>query len=169
MRSRHAHRIVLIIRETPAFQSADLDLNSPKVEDRRERLIYSLGLKMWRSFIFKSKLKMQIPDTVSLMCAYFRNAWAFVFALLPLPPFLTTVCKWMHKVLGWAVSDYFFFHFSFFFFSSEMVKCLPNVKPAPKAQLVCSKTGGIESCFLSCPSNTLFVPGLYKVYLSSIV
>uniref|UniRef100_A0A663MAU5 Signal peptide, CUB domain and EGF like domain containing 1 n=1 Tax=Athene cunicularia TaxID=194338 RepID=A0A663MAU5_ATHCN len=36
---------------------------------------------------------------------------------------------------------------------------------APKAQLVCSKTGGIESCFLSCPSNTLFVPGLYKVFI----
>uniref|UniRef100_A0A8D2MDS8 Signal peptide, CUB domain and EGF like domain containing 1 n=1 Tax=Zonotrichia albicollis TaxID=44394 RepID=A0A8D2MDS8_ZONAL len=41
----------------------------------------------------------------------------------------------------------------------EMVKCLPNAKPTPKAQLVCSKAGGIESCFLSCPSNTLFVPG----------
>uniref|UniRef100_A0A672UJA6 Signal peptide, CUB domain and EGF like domain containing 1 n=1 Tax=Strigops habroptila TaxID=2489341 RepID=A0A672UJA6_STRHB len=46
----------------------------------------------------------------------------------------------------------------------EMVKCLPNAKPAPKAQLVCSKTGGIESCFLSCPSNTLFVPGLCKIF-----
>uniref|UniRef100_A0A8D2MBJ2 Signal peptide, CUB domain and EGF like domain containing 1 n=1 Tax=Zonotrichia albicollis TaxID=44394 RepID=A0A8D2MBJ2_ZONAL len=45
----------------------------------------------------------------------------------------------------------------------EMVKCLPNAKPTPKAQLVCSKAGGIESCFLSCPSNTLFVPGLCKL------
>lgn len=57
------------------------------------------------------------------------------------------------------------FYISLFFFSSEMVKCLPNAKPAPKAQLVCSKAGGIESCFLSCPSNTLFVPGLYKVFV----
>ncbi|XP_068046771.1 signal peptide, CUB and EGF-like domain-containing protein 1 isoform X5 [Anomalospiza imberbis] len=49
----------------------------------------------------------------------------------------------------------------------EMVKCLPNVKPAPKAQLVCSKTGGIESCFLSCPSNTLFVPDSENSYTLS--
>lgn len=34
------------LRETSAFQSADLDLNSPKVRNRRERLIWSLGLKM---------------------------------------------------------------------------------------------------------------------------
>uniref|UniRef100_A0A8C3MS22 Uncharacterized protein n=1 Tax=Geospiza parvula TaxID=87175 RepID=A0A8C3MS22_GEOPR len=49
----------------------------------------------------------------------------------------------------------------------EMVKCLPNAKPAPKAQLVCSKTGGIESCFLSCPSNTLFVPDSENSYTLS--
>ncbi|KAF7237648.1 Signal peptide, CUB and EGF-like domain-containing protein 1 [Varanus komodoensis] len=45
-----------------------------------------------------------------------------------------------------------------------MVKCLPNAKPAPKAQLICSKSGGIESCFLSCPSNTLFVPDSENSY-----
>ncbi|XP_039403754.1 signal peptide, CUB and EGF-like domain-containing protein 1 isoform X11 [Mauremys reevesii] len=49
----------------------------------------------------------------------------------------------------------------------EMVKCLPNAKPAPKAQLVCSKSGGIESCFLSCPSNTLFVPDSENSYTLS--
>ncbi|RMC02956.1 hypothetical protein DUI87_20149 [Hirundo rustica rustica] len=49
----------------------------------------------------------------------------------------------------------------------EMVKCLPNAKPAPKAQLVCSKTGGMESCFLSCPSNTLFVPDSENSYTLS--
>ncbi|XP_064276646.1 signal peptide, CUB and EGF-like domain-containing protein 1 isoform X1 [Passer domesticus] len=49
----------------------------------------------------------------------------------------------------------------------DMLKCLPNAKPAPKAQLVCSKTGGIESCFLSCPSNTLFVPDSENSYTLS--
>uniref|UniRef100_A0A8D2MAN1 Signal peptide, CUB domain and EGF like domain containing 1 n=1 Tax=Zonotrichia albicollis TaxID=44394 RepID=A0A8D2MAN1_ZONAL len=49
----------------------------------------------------------------------------------------------------------------------EMVKCLPNAKPTPKAQLVCSKAGGIESCFLSCPSNTLFVPDSENSYTLS--
>ncbi|XP_050780705.1 signal peptide, CUB and EGF-like domain-containing protein 1 isoform X11 [Gopherus flavomarginatus] len=49
----------------------------------------------------------------------------------------------------------------------EMVKCLPNAKPAPKAQLVCSKSGGIESCFLSCSSNTLFVPDSENSYTLS--
>ncbi|XP_073172946.1 signal peptide, CUB and EGF-like domain-containing protein 1 isoform X12 [Lepidochelys kempii] len=49
----------------------------------------------------------------------------------------------------------------------EMVKCLPNAKPAPKAQLICSKSGGIESCFLSCPSKTLFVPDSENSYTLS--
>ncbi|XP_018585416.1 signal peptide, CUB and EGF-like domain-containing protein 1 [Scleropages formosus] len=39
----------------------------------------------------------------------------------------------------------------------EAVKCLPNGKPTPKAQLSCVKTGGAEMCSLSCPSNALFV------------
>nr|XP_056702036.1 signal peptide, CUB and EGF-like domain-containing protein 1 isoform X3 [Euleptes europaea] len=46
----------------------------------------------------------------------------------------------------------------------EMVKCLPSSKPAPNARLVCSKSGGLESCFLSCPSNTLFVPDSENSY-----
>ncbi|MFT7812599.1 signal peptide, CUB and EGF-like domain-containing protein 1 [Arapaima gigas] len=39
----------------------------------------------------------------------------------------------------------------------EAVKCLPNGKPSPKAQLSCVKTGGAEMCSLSCPSKALFV------------
>uniref|UniRef100_A0A8C1CR03 Signal peptide, CUB and EGF-like domain-containing protein 1 n=1 Tax=Cyprinus carpio carpio TaxID=630221 RepID=A0A8C1CR03_CYPCA len=39
----------------------------------------------------------------------------------------------------------------------EAVKCLPNGKPAPRAQLSCTKTGGGEVCSLSCPSNALFL------------
>uniref|UniRef100_A0A7N8YFL9 Signal peptide, CUB and EGF-like domain-containing protein 1 n=1 Tax=Mastacembelus armatus TaxID=205130 RepID=A0A7N8YFL9_9TELE len=41
----------------------------------------------------------------------------------------------------------------------EAVKCLPNGKPAPRAQLTCTKSGGAEVCSLSCPSNALFVAG----------
>uniref|UniRef100_A0A8C1LZ27 Signal peptide, CUB and EGF-like domain-containing protein 2 n=1 Tax=Cyprinus carpio TaxID=7962 RepID=A0A8C1LZ27_CYPCA len=41
----------------------------------------------------------------------------------------------------------------------EAVKCLPNGKPAPRAQLSCTKTGGGEVCSLSCPSNALFLAG----------
>uniref|UniRef100_A0A8C5H357 Signal peptide, CUB and EGF-like domain-containing protein 2 n=1 Tax=Gouania willdenowi TaxID=441366 RepID=A0A8C5H357_GOUWI len=36
----------------------------------------------------------------------------------------------------------------------EAVKCLPNGKPAPRAQLSCTKNGGAEVCSLFCPSNT---------------
>ncbi|KAK6482756.1 signal peptide protein [Huso huso] len=39
----------------------------------------------------------------------------------------------------------------------EAAKCLPDAKPVPKAQLICAKTGGVDSCSLSCPSNALFV------------
>uniref|UniRef100_A0AAX7V4R6 Signal peptide, CUB and EGF-like domain-containing protein 1 n=1 Tax=Astatotilapia calliptera TaxID=8154 RepID=A0AAX7V4R6_ASTCA len=39
----------------------------------------------------------------------------------------------------------------------EGVKCLPNGKPAPRAQLTCIKSGGAEVCSLSCPSNALFL------------
>lgn len=72
----------------------------------------------------------------------------FIFSLL-----------WRSGCMGFWVGQLLIF----LLLSSEMVKCLPNAKPAPQTQLVCSKTGGIESCFLSCPSNTLFVPGLYKI------
>ncbi|KAK5876797.1 hypothetical protein CesoFtcFv8_026113 [Champsocephalus esox] len=39
----------------------------------------------------------------------------------------------------------------------EAVKCLPNGKPVPRAQLTCTKSGGAEVCSLSCPSNALFL------------
>ncbi|KAK3544148.1 hypothetical protein QTP86_002965 [Hemibagrus guttatus] len=38
----------------------------------------------------------------------------------------------------------------------EAVTCLPNGKPAPRALLSCTKTAGVETCSLSCPSNALF-------------
>uniref|UniRef100_A0A8B9JUF5 Signal peptide, CUB domain, EGF-like 1 n=1 Tax=Astyanax mexicanus TaxID=7994 RepID=A0A8B9JUF5_ASTMX len=41
----------------------------------------------------------------------------------------------------------------------ETVNCLPNGKPAPRALLSCTKTGGEEVCSLSCPSNALFLAG----------
>uniref|UniRef100_A0A669DWA6 Signal peptide, CUB domain, EGF-like 1 n=1 Tax=Oreochromis niloticus TaxID=8128 RepID=A0A669DWA6_ORENI len=44
----------------------------------------------------------------------------------------------------------------------EGVKCLPNGKPAPRAQLTCTKSGGAEVCSLSCPSNALFLAGVHK-------
>uniref|UniRef100_A0A7N4NW17 Signal peptide, CUB and EGF-like domain-containing protein 2 n=1 Tax=Sarcophilus harrisii TaxID=9305 RepID=A0A7N4NW17_SARHA len=40
----------------------------------------------------------------------------------------------------------------------ETVKCLPGAKTTPRIQLTCSRTGGLETCFLACPSNTLFIP-----------
>uniref|UniRef100_A0AAZ3SCZ9 Signal peptide, CUB and EGF-like domain-containing protein 1 n=1 Tax=Oncorhynchus tshawytscha TaxID=74940 RepID=A0AAZ3SCZ9_ONCTS len=40
---------------------------------------------------------------------------------------------------------------------TEAVKCLPDGKPAPRAQLSCDKRGGVEVCSLSCPSNALFL------------
>lgn len=42
---------------------------------------------------------------------------------------------------------------------SEAVTCLPNGKPAPRALLSCTKTAGVETCSLSCPSNALFQAG----------
>ncbi len=42
---------------------------------------------------------------------------------------------------------------------SEAVKCLPNGKPTPRAQLSCIKTGGGEVCSLSCLSNAFFLAG----------
>uniref|UniRef100_A0A8C0K8L2 Signal peptide, CUB and EGF-like domain-containing protein 1 n=1 Tax=Canis lupus dingo TaxID=286419 RepID=A0A8C0K8L2_CANLU len=41
----------------------------------------------------------------------------------------------------------------------EMGKCLSRAKASPWAQLSCSKVGGVESCSLSCPAHSLFVPG----------
>uniref|UniRef100_A0A8C1M2G6 Signal peptide, CUB and EGF-like domain-containing protein 2 n=1 Tax=Cyprinus carpio TaxID=7962 RepID=A0A8C1M2G6_CYPCA len=46
----------------------------------------------------------------------------------------------------------------------EAVKCLPNGKPAPRAQLSCTKTGGGEVCSLSCPSNALFLVLYFVVF-----
>uniref|UniRef100_A0A8D3CVU1 Signal peptide, CUB and EGF-like domain-containing protein 2 n=1 Tax=Scophthalmus maximus TaxID=52904 RepID=A0A8D3CVU1_SCOMX len=43
----------------------------------------------------------------------------------------------------------------------ETVKCLPNGKPAPRAQLTCNKNGGAEVCSLSCPSNALYLAGTH--------
>uniref|UniRef100_H2TE92 Signal peptide, CUB and EGF-like domain-containing protein 1 n=1 Tax=Takifugu rubripes TaxID=31033 RepID=H2TE92_TAKRU len=39
----------------------------------------------------------------------------------------------------------------------EVVKCQSDGKPAPRAQLTCTKSGGAEVCSLSCPSNALFL------------
>ncbi|XP_075409632.1 signal peptide, CUB and EGF-like domain-containing protein 1 isoform X2 [Tenrec ecaudatus] len=40
----------------------------------------------------------------------------------------------------------------------ETGKCLSRTKTAPRAQLSCSKAGGVESCLVSCPAPTLFIP-----------
>uniref|UniRef100_A0A674EHE0 Signal peptide, CUB domain, EGF-like 1 n=1 Tax=Salmo trutta TaxID=8032 RepID=A0A674EHE0_SALTR len=44
---------------------------------------------------------------------------------------------------------------------TKAVKCLPDGKPAPRAQLSCDKRGGVEVCSLSCPSNALFLAGTW--------
>ncbi|PIO04952.1 hypothetical protein AB205_0087820, partial [Aquarana catesbeiana] len=49
----------------------------------------------------------------------------------------------------------------------ETTKCVHSYKPAPRSQLVCSKSGGIDSCYLSCPSNTLFLPESENSYTLS--
>ncbi|XP_053718450.1 signal peptide, CUB and EGF-like domain-containing protein 1 isoform X3 [Synchiropus splendidus] len=49
----------------------------------------------------------------------------------------------------------------------EVVKCLPNGKPAPRAQLTCTKNGGAEVCSLSCPSNALFLADSENSYTLS--
>ncbi|KAG7270683.1 hypothetical protein CRUP_030410 [Coryphaenoides rupestris] len=41
----------------------------------------------------------------------------------------------------------------------EVVKCLPNEKPAPRAQLTCARSAGLEACSLSCPSHALYLAG----------
>uniref|UniRef100_A0A8D3E101 Signal peptide, CUB and EGF-like domain-containing protein 2 n=1 Tax=Scophthalmus maximus TaxID=52904 RepID=A0A8D3E101_SCOMX len=49
----------------------------------------------------------------------------------------------------------------------ETVKCLPNGKPAPRAQLTCNKNGGAEVCSLSCPSNALYLADSENSYTLS--
>uniref|UniRef100_A0A8I3NHM1 Signal peptide, CUB and EGF-like domain-containing protein 1 n=1 Tax=Canis lupus familiaris TaxID=9615 RepID=A0A8I3NHM1_CANLF len=46
----------------------------------------------------------------------------------------------------------------------EMGKCLSRAKASPWAQLSCSKVGGVESCSLSCPAHSLFVPDSENSY-----
>ncbi|XP_011942825.1 PREDICTED: signal peptide, CUB and EGF-like domain-containing protein 1 isoform X3 [Cercocebus atys] len=46
-------------------------------------------------------------------------------------------------------------------------QCLSRAKTSPRAQLSCSKVGGVESCFLSCPAHTLFVPDSENSYVLS--
>uniref|UniRef100_A0A8C7FRB3 Signal peptide, CUB and EGF-like domain-containing protein 1 n=1 Tax=Oncorhynchus kisutch TaxID=8019 RepID=A0A8C7FRB3_ONCKI len=49
---------------------------------------------------------------------------------------------------------------------TEAVKCLPDGKPAPRAQLSCDKRGGVEVCSLSCPSNALFLADVKRLSIS---
>ncbi|XP_017705536.1 PREDICTED: signal peptide, CUB and EGF-like domain-containing protein 1 [Rhinopithecus bieti] len=49
----------------------------------------------------------------------------------------------------------------------ETGKCISRAKTSPRAQLSCSKVGGVESCFLSCPAHTLFVPDSENSYVLS--
>ncbi|XP_075867325.1 signal peptide, CUB and EGF-like domain-containing protein 1 isoform X1 [Nelusetta ayraudi] len=49
----------------------------------------------------------------------------------------------------------------------EAVKCLPNGKPMPRAQLTCTKSGGAEVCSLSCSSNALFIADSENSYTLS--
>ncbi|XP_045219436.2 signal peptide, CUB and EGF-like domain-containing protein 1 isoform X3 [Macaca fascicularis] len=46
-------------------------------------------------------------------------------------------------------------------------QCLSRTKTSPRAQLSCGKVGGVESCFLSCPAHTLFVPDSENSYVLS--
>lgn len=46
----------------------------------------------------------------------------------------------------------------------ETGKCLSRAKASPRAQLSCSKVGGVESCFLSCPGHTHFMPDSENSY-----
>ncbi|XP_032117283.1 signal peptide, CUB and EGF-like domain-containing protein 1 isoform X2 [Sapajus apella] len=49
----------------------------------------------------------------------------------------------------------------------ETGRCLSRAKTSPRAQLSCSKVGGVESCFLSCPAHTLFMPDSENSYILS--
>ncbi|XP_045869081.1 signal peptide, CUB and EGF-like domain-containing protein 1 isoform X1 [Meles meles] len=46
----------------------------------------------------------------------------------------------------------------------ETGKCLSRAKASPWPQLSCSKVGGVESCSLSCPAHSLFVPDSENSY-----
>uniref|UniRef100_A0A9L0T4K6 Signal peptide, CUB and EGF-like domain-containing protein 1 n=1 Tax=Equus caballus TaxID=9796 RepID=A0A9L0T4K6_HORSE len=46
----------------------------------------------------------------------------------------------------------------------ETGKCFSRAKASPQAQLSCSKVGSVESCFLSCPAHTLFMPDSENSY-----
>nr|XP_051685377.1 signal peptide, CUB and EGF-like domain-containing protein 1 isoform X2 [Oryctolagus cuniculus] len=46
-------------------------------------------------------------------------------------------------------------------------KCLSRVQTSLRAQLSCSRVGGVERCFLSCPAHTLFMPDSENSYLLS--
>ncbi|KAM9229196.1 signal peptide, CUB and EGF-like domain-containing protein 1 isoform 4-T4 [Dugong dugon] len=49
----------------------------------------------------------------------------------------------------------------------ETGKCLSRAKASPRAQLSCSKAGGVENCLFSCPAHTLFMPDLENSYILS--
>ncbi|XP_073940736.1 signal peptide, CUB and EGF-like domain-containing protein 1 isoform X4 [Castor canadensis] len=49
----------------------------------------------------------------------------------------------------------------------EIGKCLSRAQASAQAQLSCSKVGGVESCFLSCPGHTLFMPDTENNYVLS--
>uniref|UniRef100_A0A3Q1JSX5 Signal peptide, CUB and EGF-like domain-containing protein 2 n=1 Tax=Anabas testudineus TaxID=64144 RepID=A0A3Q1JSX5_ANATE len=49
----------------------------------------------------------------------------------------------------------------------EAVKCLANGKPAPRAQLTCTRSGGAELCSLSCPFKALFLADSENSYTLS--
>ncbi|XP_058164888.1 signal peptide, CUB and EGF-like domain-containing protein 1 isoform X2 [Dasypus novemcinctus] len=49
----------------------------------------------------------------------------------------------------------------------EPGKCLTRAAASPRAQLSCSKVGSVESCFLSCPAHTFFVPDSENSYILS--
>ncbi|XP_022374992.1 signal peptide, CUB and EGF-like domain-containing protein 1 isoform X2 [Enhydra lutris kenyoni] len=46
----------------------------------------------------------------------------------------------------------------------ETGKCLSRAKASPWPQLSCSKVGGVESCSLSCPAHSLFMPDSENSY-----
>ncbi|KAM9674242.1 signal peptide, CUB and EGF-like domain-containing protein 1 isoform 2-T2 [Trichechus inunguis] len=49
----------------------------------------------------------------------------------------------------------------------ETGKCLSRAKASPRAQLSCSKAGGVENCLFSCPAHTLFMPDSENSYILS--
>uniref|UniRef100_A0A8C4KR95 Signal peptide, CUB and EGF-like domain-containing protein 1 n=1 Tax=Equus asinus asinus TaxID=83772 RepID=A0A8C4KR95_EQUAS len=51
----------------------------------------------------------------------------------------------------------------------ETGKCFSRAKASPQAQLSCSKVGSVESCFLSCPAHTLFMPGNLRLSRDGLV